>query len=189
MDPGHASLVWGRGAAPLAIPRRSTTPGDPLGSRRERVGRENGIVEDHRLGLTAEQAKFQLMPESAVSASGLMVSQPVEPLEGLIPMSQAVVSHRQERPVRGGARRTSQFDSLFQSAERSSNRPARYRAARGVQEAAPLASALTPRTVDSASRTGTSGSALPSGPSHRPTRLHWRIRVRRTAGAFEQNGV
>ena len=100
MDPGYASLVWGRGAAPLAIPRRWATPG-PLGSPRERVVRECRVVEDHGLGLAPQQADFHIVPELGRVGARLMLTQAFEPAPRLVAMAQAVMGHRQERPVLG----------------------------------------------------------------------------------------
>ena len=90
MDPGDASLVCGRGVAPLANPRRSATLG-PLGSPRERVVREHRVVKDHGLGLAPEHADLQLIPELDRVRAGLMLPQPVEPAAGLGAMAQAAV--------------------------------------------------------------------------------------------------
>jgi hypothetical protein len=46
---------------------------------REWIGREDRIVEDHRLGLAKEEADFQLVPELLGISVRLAVPKPVEP--------------------------------------------------------------------------------------------------------------
>ena len=74
--------VGGDDARPTAKPPRLT---------RERVVREDRVVEDHGLGLVPEHADLQLIPELDRVRAGLMLPQPVEPAAGLGAMAQAVV--------------------------------------------------------------------------------------------------
>ena len=69
--------------------------------RRERIGWEDRVVEDHRLGLAAEEANFQFVPELVGIGARLAVAEPVEPAASLVVMSETVVSHRQEYPILG----------------------------------------------------------------------------------------
>ena len=100
--------------APLSIPRPSATPG-PLDSPREWVVGERRVVEDQRLGLAAQQADLQLLPELVGSASGPMILQPIEPVEGKVAMSQPLVGHRQERTVPRPARPAPKADVFLQA--------------------------------------------------------------------------
>ncbi len=83
---------------------------------RERVGREDRVVEDHRLGLAAEQADLQLVPELGRVRAELMIPQLVEPAASLIAMTQAVVGHRQERPIRGHTSAAPEPDAFLEPA-------------------------------------------------------------------------
>ena len=58
-----------------------------------------------------------------------------------------------------------------------------------VQVRRPCRVSAAPRTAASASRTGTSGSAVASGPARRPGRRSGRPRVARSAETIEQRGV
>ena len=69
-----------------------------LSSAGERVSRKNRVVDDHFLGLTAQEAEqFVLLPNGI--AARLAVTEPVEPMASLVAVPKAVVSHRQEGPV------------------------------------------------------------------------------------------
>src|SRR5262249_14232723 len=54
----------------------------------ERVIGERGIIEDHGLGLAAQQADLQLIPELGRVRARLTLAQPIEPSAGLIAMPQ-----------------------------------------------------------------------------------------------------
>jgi hypothetical protein len=69
----------------------------------ERVGRENRIVNDNGFGLAAEEADLELVPKLVVNRTRHVFAEPVEPATSLVAMPEAIVSHRQERPVLGQA--------------------------------------------------------------------------------------
>ena len=52
-------------------------------SRRERVGREDWVIEDHGFGLTAQEADLQLIPEGIRVCIGFATVEPVEPAAAL----------------------------------------------------------------------------------------------------------
>ena len=68
----------------------------------KRVGRENRIVEDHRFRLVREEAQFQLGPESVGLLGGVMCSELLQPLEGLLAMPQVVVGQGQNVTIDAG---------------------------------------------------------------------------------------
>ena len=70
-------------------------------SASERVGREDRVVEDHRLGLAAKKADFQRAPELVGVRARPVVVQSIEPAPSLFAMAKAVVRHREEQPVQG----------------------------------------------------------------------------------------
>ena len=74
--------------------------GRPL-SGRERIGREDRIVQDHGLGLAAQEADFKLVPERKGMAAGLTAAEPVQPAAGLVFVTQAMMSQGQKRPILG----------------------------------------------------------------------------------------
>jgi hypothetical protein len=134
-----------REVAPLSIPRPSATPG-PLGSPREGVIGERRVVEDHGLGLAAEQADLQLVPEPRRVLARPVLPQPVEPAAGLGAMAQPVVGQRQEGPVPRPARAAPGPDRFLQPARSpdSSRTRARSRgrpASSGMQRDASASSA------------------------------------------------
>src|SRR5438094_810778 len=67
-------------------------------SVRERVGREDRVVEDHGLGFASEEADLQFTTELIGVCARLAVTESVEPATSLVTMSEAVMSHRQEGP-------------------------------------------------------------------------------------------
>ncbi len=85
---------------------------------RERVGREDRVVEDHRLGLAAEEAGRHLRPELGRVLTRTITPQPVEPSVGLDAMAELEVSHGEEGPIRRQALPTEDLDGLIEPADR-----------------------------------------------------------------------
>ena len=83
---------------------------------RERIGREDRVVEDHRLGLATEEADFQFVPELIRIGTRLAVAEPVEPAASLFAMPEAVVGHGQEGPVERRFRPVTCLDCFYDRA-------------------------------------------------------------------------
>ena len=133
-------------------------------SPRERIVREHRIVEDHRLGLAAQQADFQLVPELGRGPRWADVRSR---------SSQRSASSRWPRRWWAIARNAQSCGRLsppragcLPPAGGSPRRTGRRgKAAPSVFRYRPFVVSVCAPDGGSASRTGTSGSAVPSGPS------------------------
>lgn len=100
----RAARLQERGSKPSAVARerpeatliRDQASGDKVdfSSAGERVSWENRVVEDHCLGLAAEEAHLHFAPGQAEAGLGHRIREPLQPVAGLFVMPKAVVSHR-----------------------------------------------------------------------------------------------
>ena len=82
-------------------------------SMRKWVRREDRVVEDHGLGLAAQEADLKLRPERV--RVGLATAEAVEPTAGFLIMSKAIVGQGEEDPILLHAHPPSFLDSFVKT--------------------------------------------------------------------------
>jgi hypothetical protein len=63
---------------------------------RERVGREDRVVDDDRLNLAPKETDFKFAPKFVGITAGVVLLEPSKPAARCVAMPEPVMSHRQE---------------------------------------------------------------------------------------------